>query len=110
MDQKIAVGYQGQVKMRSIVFFLVPHFTMLPFSAAIETLRIANRTLGYSAYTWRFGAPRRCSVCQKPIDHDLLNFQAFRLLSEGAKGSSPIKRTSPLRDGRWPPKQHIDWF
>lgn len=39
--------------MRSIVFFLVPHFTMLPLSAAIETLRIANRMLGYSAYSWR---------------------------------------------------------
>src|SRR6218665_2359512 len=42
-----------QVKKRTIVFFLVPHFTMLPFRAAIEALRIANRMLGYSAYSWR---------------------------------------------------------
>ena len=40
-------------KQRSLVFFMVPQFTMLPFSAAIDTLRIANRMLGYQAYTWR---------------------------------------------------------
>ncbi|MBM7328179.1 GlxA family transcriptional regulator, partial [Agrobacterium sp. S2] len=34
-------------KKRSIVFFLIPQFTMLPFAAAVETLRIANRMLGY---------------------------------------------------------------
>ncbi len=38
---------------RSIIFFLVPNFTILPFSAAIETLRIANRMLGHEAYIWR---------------------------------------------------------
>lgn len=42
-----------QVKKRTLVFFLVPHFTMLPFAAAVETLRIANRMLGYPAYDWR---------------------------------------------------------
>ncbi|MDE1994217.1 MAG: GlxA family transcriptional regulator, partial [Rhizobiaceae bacterium] len=44
------------IKTRSLVFFLVPHFTMLPFSAAVETLRIANRMLGYPAYTWRLAS------------------------------------------------------
>lgn len=43
-------------KKRSIVFFLIPHFTMLPFAAAIETLRIANRMLGYTAYSWRLAS------------------------------------------------------
>ena len=43
-------------KKRSLVFFLVPNFSMLPFSAAIETLRIANRMLGYEAYTWRLSS------------------------------------------------------
>ena len=38
---------------RTLVFFLVPDFTMLPFTAAVETLRIANRMLGYRAYDWR---------------------------------------------------------
>ena len=45
-----------QTRKRSIVFFLVPHFTILPFAAAIETLRIANRMLGYPAYTWRLAS------------------------------------------------------
>ncbi|MGO7373998.1 GlxA family transcriptional regulator, partial [Rhizobium ruizarguesonis] len=40
-----------QIKKRSVVFFMVPQFTMLPFSAAVDTLRIANRMLGYQAYT-----------------------------------------------------------
>jgi transcriptional regulator GlxA family with amidase domain len=43
-------------KKRSLVFFLVPNFSMLPFSAAIDTLRIANRMLGYEAYTWRLSS------------------------------------------------------
>lgn len=45
-----------QIKKRSIVFFLVPHFTLLPFAAAVETLRIANRMLGYTAYIWRLSS------------------------------------------------------
>ncbi len=47
---------KAPVKQRTLVFFLVPNFTMLPFSAAIETLRIANRMLGYAAYTWRLAS------------------------------------------------------
>ena len=43
-------------KKRSIVFFLIPQFTMLPFAAAVETLRIANRMLGYPAYEWRIAS------------------------------------------------------
>ncbi|KQS79315.1 AraC family transcriptional regulator [Rhizobium sp. Leaf384] len=41
---------------RSLVFFLVPNFSLLPFAAAIETLRIANRMLGYEAYSWRLAS------------------------------------------------------
>ncbi len=47
---------KAQTRKRSLVFFLVPHFTILPFSAAIETLRIANRMLGFEAYTWRLAS------------------------------------------------------
>ncbi|MDI7863617.1 GlxA family transcriptional regulator [Rhizobiaceae bacterium n13] len=47
---------KAPAKKRSLVFFLVPHFSMLPFSAAIETLRIANRMLGYNAYEWRLAS------------------------------------------------------
>ncbi|MAS13053.1 MAG: AraC family transcriptional regulator [Nitratireductor sp.] len=50
---------------RSIVFFLIPDFTMMAFSAALEPLRTANRMAGYEAYTWRLassdGAPVRAS-------------------------------------------------
>lgn len=41
---------------RSIVFFLVPEFTLIAFSTAIEPLRLANRTLGYEAYSWRLAS------------------------------------------------------
>ena len=50
---------------RSIVFFLVPDFTMIAFATAIEPLRSANRMLGFTAYTWRLasadGRPVRAS-------------------------------------------------
>ena len=50
---------------RSIVFFLIPDFTMMAFSAALEPLRAANRMAGYEAYTWRLascdGEPVRAS-------------------------------------------------
>jgi transcriptional regulator GlxA family with amidase domain len=50
---------------RSIVFFLVPDFTLIAFSTAIEPLRLANRMLGYDAYHWRLssadGRPVRAS-------------------------------------------------
>ncbi len=37
-------------------FFLIPQFTMLPFTGAIETLRLANQMLGYTAYQWRLAS------------------------------------------------------
>lgn len=50
---------------RSIVFFLVPDFSMLAFATAIEPLRIANRMLGKEFYSWRLasndGAPVQAS-------------------------------------------------
>jgi transcriptional regulator GlxA family with amidase domain len=45
-----------QTAKRCLVFFLVPEFTILPFAAAIEALRIANRMLGYEAYKWRMSS------------------------------------------------------
>lgn len=41
---------------RSIVFFLVPEFTMVAFATALDPLRIANRMLGYEAYKWRLAS------------------------------------------------------
>jgi transcriptional regulator GlxA family with amidase domain len=45
-----------QTLKRSIVFFLVPEFTMIAFATAIEPLRSANRMLGYEAYRWRLAS------------------------------------------------------
>lgn len=47
---------------RSIVFFLVPDFTMMAFATALEPLRAANRMLGFEAYKWRLA-----SVDGKPV-------------------------------------------
>ncbi|MBL8576029.1 MAG: GlxA family transcriptional regulator [Mesorhizobium sp.] len=41
---------------RSFVFFLVPDFTMIAFATALDPLRMANRMLGYEAYTWRLAS------------------------------------------------------
>jgi len=50
---------------RSLVFFLIPDFTMIAFATALEPLRSANRMLGYEAYRWRLasadGGPVRAS-------------------------------------------------
>ncbi len=37
---------------RRFVFVLLENFTLLSFSSALESLRIANRTLDYDAYRW----------------------------------------------------------
>ena len=46
---------------RTVLFLMVPEFTMLPFTAAIEPLRAANLILGRPFYRWRLasydGAP-----------------------------------------------------
>ncbi len=42
--------------IRSFVFFLVPDFSMLAFSTAIEALRLANRMLSYKSYKWRLAS------------------------------------------------------
>ncbi len=47
---------------RSIVFFLVPDFTMIAFATALEPLRLANRMLGFEAYRWRLA-----SIDGKPV-------------------------------------------
>ncbi len=48
---------------RSIVFFLIPDFTMIAFATALEPLRSANRMLGYQAYRWRLA-----SIDGKPVN------------------------------------------
>ena len=49
-------GDSEQENCRSIVFFLVPEFSMIAFASAIEVLRIANRMLGVQSYKWRLAS------------------------------------------------------
>ncbi|MFK7992564.1 MAG: GlxA family transcriptional regulator [Granulosicoccus sp.] len=48
-----------------IGFYLVPHFTMIAFSSAIEVLRMANQLSGQTLYQWNMcssdGHPVTCS-------------------------------------------------
>jgi transcriptional regulator GlxA family with amidase domain len=50
---------------RSFGFVLVPEFSMMPFTSAIEPLRVANRMYGREVYSWRTlssdGGPVRAS-------------------------------------------------
>ncbi|PWV99018.1 AraC family transcriptional regulator with amidase-like domain [Hoeflea marina] len=41
---------------RSIVFYLVPEFSMIAFAMAVEPLRLANRMLGFECYRWRLAS------------------------------------------------------
>ena len=47
----------------SVVFFLVPDFSMIAFATAIEPMRIANRMLGNEYYRWRLASLDGNSVC-----------------------------------------------
>ncbi|YCI06823.1 GlxA family transcriptional regulator (plasmid) [Ensifer sp. D2-11] len=40
-------------EQRLFAFYLVPDFTMLAFSSALDALRLANAVVGYEAYSWR---------------------------------------------------------
>jgi len=56
MGGRIFVNAVKHPVKRSLVFFLVPDFTMVAFATALEPLRIANRMLGYEAYRWRLAS------------------------------------------------------
>ncbi len=43
----------GDVATRNYSFFLVPHFTLLAFSSAIDPLRMANQLSNQELYRWR---------------------------------------------------------
>lgn len=47
------VDVEQSGKPRQFVFVLMHDFTMLCFAAAIEALRISNRTAGKTLYTWK---------------------------------------------------------
>lgn len=62
MDQeRHAAGGQGLSAPRDYGIFLVPNFSLMAVTSAIEPLRLANRAAGRELYRWRFfsidGAP-----------------------------------------------------
>ncbi|MFA8443056.1 GlxA family transcriptional regulator [Yoonia sp.] len=72
--QTVEVDHTG--KPRRFVFVLMDNFTMLCFAAAVESLRIANRTAGKELYSWTIrsetGDEAACSNgCIFRVDGDL---------------------------------------
>ena len=72
--QTVEVDHTG--KPRRFVFVLMDNFTMLCFAAAVESLRIANRTAGKELYSWTIrsetGEEAACSNgCIFRVDGDL---------------------------------------
>ncbi len=53
-DHSVEVTHSG--KPRRFIFVLMRDFTMLSFAAAVESLRIANRTANKELYSWRIVA------------------------------------------------------
>lgn len=76
--QIIDVDHKG--RPRRFVFVLMKNFTMLCFAAAIESLRIANRTAGKKLYSWTIisesGMDAVCSNgCAFRVDSDLIELE-----------------------------------
>ena len=69
---------EAPAKPRRFVFVLLEQFTMLSFSAAVESLRIANRMSGHDLYTWTLmsesGAPVFCNAgIEFVVQHELVD-------------------------------------
>ncbi|MDZ7823427.1 MAG: GlxA family transcriptional regulator [Ahrensia sp.] len=52
----ITTNRGAQTSVRNVVFYLMPEFSMIAFTSAIEALRCANRMLGNKAYSWRLSS------------------------------------------------------
>src|SRR5579871_4007776 len=46
-------GATSSERPQRIAFILVPNFSMIAFTSAVEPLRLANRTAGKDLYSWR---------------------------------------------------------
>jgi len=58
----VSIDHTG--KPHRFIFVLMNDFTMLSFSAALETLRIANRIAGQNVYSWKLiGEDGETSTC-----------------------------------------------
>ena len=77
LSDKNIVDVDHTGKPRRFVFVLMDQFTMLCFAAAVESLRIANRTVGRKIYSWTIigenGETATCSNgCTFQLDSDLI--------------------------------------
>lgn len=77
MDQQPTIDVEHEGKPKRFVFVLMDDFTMLSFSAALEALRIANRTANQTLYNWilvgESGSTATCSNgCTFQLDADLV--------------------------------------
>ncbi|OCP14953.1 GlxA family transcriptional regulator [Ensifer sp. LC163] len=73
---------------RLFLFYLAPEFTLLAFTSALETLRLANQVIGDEVYEWRIvtsdGKAVRAS-CGLSITPDLALVEARKLRASGVK-------------------------
>lgn len=69
-DAPASVSPAGRsFRQRHFVFVLLDRFTMLPFAAALEPLRIANRMSGQPLYRWRVVSPSGTAVrCSNGVE------------------------------------------
>ena len=72
---------------RNFVFFLLPEFSMMAFTTAVDLLRIANRATGVEMYSWtlvsRDGQPVAASTgVRVEVDRDLKSMQRDTLGGE----------------------------
>lgn len=55
--------FPAEDRPQDIAFLLLPRFSLIGLLSAIEPLRGANRTLGFTAYTWQF-----LSIDGRPVE------------------------------------------
>lgn len=71
----------------TFLFFLTPEFTMLAFSAALESLRLANQVLERNAYEWKLVSADGKQVtasCGISLGVDMSLAEARSLVNDGA--------------------------
>jgi len=76
MNRRTLSEAPGDRPTRRFVFVLLEEFTLLSFAGAVDALRLANRFLGYDAYTWALAGDGSAQVtcssgCTVTLDMDL---------------------------------------
>ena len=50
-----------------IGFVLIPNFSMIAFTSAVEPLRLANRAAGRELYSWRLLSSARSAAARQRV-------------------------------------------